>query len=135
MTVAEKIKLYLVEHKIKQSVVSDETGINKDKLCLSLNGKRKLSSDEFSRIVSFLGVSADLFIVPKKKHWSNPKWFISNKKRKENEKWLNLNCHMKLTHGRFLLAMQITLRTAENYGFLYQSAIGIYFKSNHFSLK
>ena len=68
MTVAEKIKLYLVEHKIKQSVVSDETGINKDKLCLSLNGKRKLSSDEFSRIVSFLGVSADLFIVPKKKH-------------------------------------------------------------------
>ena len=51
MTVAEKIKLYLVEHKIKQSVVSDETGINKDKLCLSLNGKRKLSSDEFSRIV------------------------------------------------------------------------------------
>ena len=78
MTVAEKIKLYLVEHKIKQSVVSDETGINKDKLCLSLNGKRKLSSDEFSRIVSFLGVSADLFIVPKKKPWSNPKRFISN---------------------------------------------------------
>lgn len=68
MTVAEKIKLYLVEHKIKQSVVSDKTGINKDKLCLSLNGKRKLSSEEFSNIVSFLGVSADLFIVPKKKH-------------------------------------------------------------------
>ena len=30
MTVAEKIKLYLVEHKIKQSVVSDKTGINKE---------------------------------------------------------------------------------------------------------
>ena len=44
MTVAEKIKLYLVEHKIKQSVVSDETGINKDKLCLSLNGKTMMSS-------------------------------------------------------------------------------------------
>ena len=67
MTTAEKIKLYLVEHKIKQSEVSDATGIDKDKLCLALNGKRKLSTEEFSCIVSFLGVSADLFITPKKK--------------------------------------------------------------------
>ena len=81
MTVAEKIKLYLVEHKIKQSVVSDETGINKDKLCLSLNGKRKLSSDEFSRIVSFLGVSADLFIVPKKNTEVTPNDLFQIKKK------------------------------------------------------
>ena len=66
MTAAEKIKLYLVEHKVKQTDVSSGTGIDKDKLCLALNGKRKLSTDEFSSIVSFLGVSADLFITPRK---------------------------------------------------------------------
>ena len=67
MTTGEKIKLYLVEHKIKQTDISAGIGMDKDKLCMALNGKRKLSTDEFGSIVTFLGVSADIFITPKKR--------------------------------------------------------------------
>lgn len=66
MTVGEKIKVYLVENKIRQSDVSKGTGMDKEKLCLSLNGKRRLDADEFENIISYLGVSADTFMRQRK---------------------------------------------------------------------
>ena len=65
MTIGEKIKVYLVEHKIKQLDVAQGTGMDKDKLCLSLNGKRKLDADEFGSIIAYLNVSADTFMSSK----------------------------------------------------------------------
>ena len=65
MTIGEKIKVYLVEHNIKQLDVAQGTGMDKDKLCLSLNGKRKLDADEFGSIIAYLNVSADTFMSSK----------------------------------------------------------------------
>lgn len=65
MCVAKRIKIYLVEKGIQQKWLSNETGIDQDKLCQSLNGKRKLEAEELSKIVLALNVSADEFIKPR----------------------------------------------------------------------
>lgn len=62
MTVAKNIKLYLIDHGIKQRTIADNVNMNYDKLCQSLNGKRKLDVEEFAKIVQVLGVSADNFL-------------------------------------------------------------------------
>ena len=42
--------------------MAEKIGLDSDKLSQSLNGKRKLDTEEFSRIISVLNVSADTFI-------------------------------------------------------------------------
>lgn len=63
MTVAKRIKLYLNEKGISQTWLSQETKIPLPKLNLALNGKRKLTMDEFELIIIVLGVSSDTFIA------------------------------------------------------------------------
>ncbi len=64
MSVAKRIKLYLVENGIQQKRIAAATGIGEEKLSQSLNGKRKLETEEFAKIVNVLNVSADTFIRP-----------------------------------------------------------------------
>lgn len=54
MEIGEKIRLYLVKNKISQSWLSEEAKIALPKLNMSLNGKRKLTADEFMKICKVL---------------------------------------------------------------------------------
>lgn len=64
MSVAKKIKMYLVEHDITQKSIADVTGISPVKLNLSLNDERRLGFDELALILGALGETADKFIDP-----------------------------------------------------------------------
>lgn len=48
--VYERVKKYVDENGIKQSVISQRTGIDDSKVSDLLTGKRKLSADEFESI-------------------------------------------------------------------------------------
>ena len=53
------IREYLENYGITQAYVSRKTGIEPSKLSLSLNGRRKLTLDEYSLICGVLGVYTD----------------------------------------------------------------------------
>lgn len=44
--VSNYLKEYFKERKISQFEIEERTGINQSKICLSLNGKRKITADE-----------------------------------------------------------------------------------------
>lgn len=62
MSIAEKIKLYLVQNKVSQYWLSEQTRIALPKLNASLNNKRKLSAEEFQAIIKALNVEANTFL-------------------------------------------------------------------------
>lgn len=62
MSVAKNIRLYLVENCITQKWLSIKTGIDYEKLCLSLNDNRKLDVEEFAKILVALKEPAEKFI-------------------------------------------------------------------------
>lgn len=62
MSIAEKIKLYLVQNKVSQYWLSEQTRIALPKLNASLNNKRKLSAEEFQSIIKALNVEANTFL-------------------------------------------------------------------------
>lgn len=57
---------YLVERGIKQIFLAKKTGIPRHKLCNSLNGKRRITFEEYELICGALDVNTDEFIKPKK---------------------------------------------------------------------
>lgn len=60
-----KIKSYLEERGISQAFLSAKSNIPPAKLSLALNGKRKLTFDEYESICWALGVGVDTFLEPK----------------------------------------------------------------------
>lgn len=62
MSISEKIKLYLVQNKVSQYWLSEQTKIALPKLNASLNNKRKLSAEEFQSIINALNVEANTFL-------------------------------------------------------------------------
>jgi transcriptional regulator with XRE-family HTH domain len=56
-----RVKQYLDENGIKYSYLSEKTGIPMNMLSPTLNGKRKMSAEEYFMICEVLGVSAELF--------------------------------------------------------------------------
>ena len=60
--VGKKIKMYLTEKNISQYWLSENAKIALPKLNMSLNGKRKLSAEEFKAIVDALNVDANTFL-------------------------------------------------------------------------
>lgn len=64
MSVAKKLKLYLVENNITQKSIAEITGISPSKLNMSLNDERRLTFDELALILGAIGETADKFIVP-----------------------------------------------------------------------
>lgn len=65
MKTGTKIKTYLDERGISQIFLSEKSGIPASKLNLALNGKRKLTFDEYESICWALGVGVDTFLEPK----------------------------------------------------------------------
>ena len=70
MNTGIKIKAYLDERGISQVFLSEKSGIPAAKLSLALNGKRKLTFDEYEAICYVLGVGVDTFLEPKPLHTS-----------------------------------------------------------------
>lgn len=62
MDIGIRIRNYLETHGIKQAWLSKNTHIPQSKLNLSLNGKRKLSFEEYQTICWALGVGVDMFL-------------------------------------------------------------------------
>lgn len=64
MEVGTKIKEYLDANGISQIHISKKTNISAVKLNLALNGKRRLTFDEYSIICWALNVNTDFFLKP-----------------------------------------------------------------------
>lgn len=60
-----EIKKYLEEKGISQTFISKKTGIPLPTLNLVLNGKRRLTLDEYSIICGVLAVNTDKFLQPR----------------------------------------------------------------------
>lgn len=60
------IKAYLIENGIKQSYVSEKTGISAPILNAILNNNRKIEANEYMRICDAIGVPLEQF-QPKQK--------------------------------------------------------------------
>lgn len=67
----QKIKAYLDENGITQAYISNKTKISAPKLNLSLNGKRKLSLEEYELICGALNVNTDKFLKMRSAEQSN----------------------------------------------------------------
>jgi len=65
MDVGQKIGIYLEEMNISQIDLCARTNIAPAKMCLSLNGKRRLSFPEYQAICWALGVGVDKFLEPR----------------------------------------------------------------------
>ncbi len=65
MRVGLKIKKYLEANGITQSHVSSKTGISTSKLNLALNGKRRMTFEEYELICGALNVNTDKFLTPR----------------------------------------------------------------------
>ena len=62
MKVYEKISKYIENHGIKQTYISDKTGIPNNKLSAILNGKRKFEVEEFILILGALNIDANTIV-------------------------------------------------------------------------
>lgn len=61
MVVAENIRSYLKEKGIMFAAVADKAGMRKDSFTNCMNGKRKITVDEYIRICNALEVPLDTF--------------------------------------------------------------------------
>lgn len=62
MEVAQKVGLFLKNAGIPQSYISQRTGIQQSKLTLALQGKRRLTFEEYEAICRVLGVQMETFL-------------------------------------------------------------------------
>lgn len=62
---AGEIKSYIERSGLKQKAVAEKSGLDKYKLCMSLQGKRKLEAGEYANICSALGVPMTEFVKPR----------------------------------------------------------------------
>ena len=62
MKVYQKISNYIEKNGIKRKFIAEKTGIPENVLSMILNGKRKLTADEFVEIVIALKTDANQFI-------------------------------------------------------------------------
>ena len=65
LEVGIKIKEYLEANGITQAFISRETGIELPKLNLALNGKRRITFEEYSLICGVLKLNTDFFLKPR----------------------------------------------------------------------
>lgn len=73
MNVGKRIFEYLKQNGISQTHISKESGIPLPKLNLALNGKRRLTFEEYEEICWVLGVSVDQFLSPRKPNNEKPR--------------------------------------------------------------
>lgn len=65
MNLAKNIKTYLENNYISKKLIADKTGMTQNAVSLSLNGKRKLTADEYVSICKALNVPLDTFLTAK----------------------------------------------------------------------
>lgn len=65
MTVGQKIKQYLDDNNVQQTELSIDTHIPLPKLNLALNGKRRLTFEEYEVICGVLSLPAGYFLTPR----------------------------------------------------------------------
>lgn len=65
MDVAQKIGLFLCHAGISQAEISQQTGISASKFRLILEGKRRLTFEEYETICKVLGVGVETFLEPR----------------------------------------------------------------------
>lgn len=65
MCVGLKIKAFIDESGISQTFISEKTKIPLPKLNLTLNGKRKMTFEEYELLCGVLNVNTDRFLTPK----------------------------------------------------------------------
>ena len=58
---AENIRKYIEDNNMNQTAIGRKAGLTKQAMSSAMNGKRKLSADEYIGICRVLGVSADFF--------------------------------------------------------------------------
>ena len=73
MNVGKRVFEYLKQNGISQTHISKESGIPLPKLNLALNGKRRLTFEEYEEICWALGVSVDQFLSPRKPNNEEPR--------------------------------------------------------------
>ena len=59
--IAETIAIYMKQKGIKQSFICEKTGLTRHCISCALNGKRKLSIEEYEKICTALNVSYEFF--------------------------------------------------------------------------
>lgn len=64
MGVGTNIKEYLRKKGISQIWLCESTGITPERMSLSLNEKRKMTFDDYARIIGALGLPSGSFIEP-----------------------------------------------------------------------
>ncbi len=62
---AEEMKKFVELSGLRQSAISEKTGIPKVSLCLILQGKRKCEAGEYATLCKALGVSMNKFLRSK----------------------------------------------------------------------
>ncbi len=66
MCVGLKIKSFIEESGISQTFISEKSRIPLPKLNLALNGKRRMTFEEYEIICGVLNVNTDRFLTPKR---------------------------------------------------------------------
>lgn len=67
MKVYERLANYIKENGIKQSYVTEKSGIPENTLSMILNGKSRLDADKLEDIIIALNIEPSLIILPIKK--------------------------------------------------------------------
>lgn len=57
-----EIKAYIEHSGLKQKSIAEKSGLDEAKLCMSLNGKRKLGAGEYASICNALSVPMTMFV-------------------------------------------------------------------------
>lgn len=60
--IAERINYYLDDHGIMNKFVAERSGIPLNTFSMMMNGKRKITADEYAAICRALGLSLDTFV-------------------------------------------------------------------------
>lgn len=63
MSLSENINRYLENNGIMKNFLAEKTGMTQNAVSLSLNGKRKLSADEYISICQALNVPFETFLT------------------------------------------------------------------------
>ena len=62
MVVQSRVAQYVKEAGIKQSFISEKTGLSENVISLIFNGKRKMSADEFAKICKAISKAPNDFM-------------------------------------------------------------------------
>lgn len=62
MTPNDRIRQYLEDHGIKQSFLADKCGWTRQRACKIINGKQKMTVDDFDAVCDALNVPCECFL-------------------------------------------------------------------------